>query len=290
MELRRPVPRRLPGAAPPGSARQPRPGPAGLAGLGRLRQPRGPLAAPLGRGVPAVRGGGEARVAALAGGEAVPGGRLGRARRRPRRGARQLRAPLPHHLGHRPRAARTLPRPAGRPPRNRPDHPAHPVRRRGAAARGRPGHRGARQRARGRRHRPRRRLHPGDDRRIHPPRRSGAAGHRRDRRQRGAGATALARGAGQHAGDVRPRRARLRGRHRDAGRAARRRPLDPPGPHVALHRGDPQLGPGLARPRHPDPARPLLAVDRRPRRPPARPGLPRLRHHLDAAPPAHHRA
>ena len=42
-------------------------------------------------------------------GDAVlPGGRLGRARRRQRERARQLRAALPHHLGHRARRARAL--------------------------------------------------------------------------------------------------------------------------------------------------------------------------------------
>ena len=58
-----------------------------------------------------------------------------------------------------------------------------------------------------------------------------------------------------------------------AGGAARQ-----PRPDVALHRGHPELGPDLGRARHPDPARPLLAVVRRAR--PAVPGaaLPRLRH------------
>lgn len=41
-------------------------------------------------------------------------------------------------------------------------------------------------------------------------------------------------------------------------------PPGQPRPHVALHRGHPELGPDLARPRHPHPPRPLLDVVRRP--------------------------
>ena len=43
----------------------------------------------------------------------------------------------------------------------------------------------------------------------------------------------------------------------------RRRPDHQPRPDVALHRGRAQLGPDLGRPRHPDPARTVVAVARR---------------------------
>ena len=72
----------------------------GTAGFDR---DRGPLAAPVGRGLPAVRGGGEAGLAQGAGHRLLPGGRLGRAGRLHRHRARQLRAALPHRLGHRAR-------------------------------------------------------------------------------------------------------------------------------------------------------------------------------------------
>src|SRR5438874_936396 len=72
---------------------------------------------------------------------------------------------------------------------------------------------------------------------------------------------------------TRPRRRPDAGHHR-----SRRRPDRQPGPHVALHRGSPELGPDLAQPRHPDPARPVVALARRHRTAPARPAVPRLRH------------
>ena len=68
----------------------------------------------LGRGLRALRGRREARLAAGAGPQGLPGRRLGRARRRPGRRSRQLRAPLPHHLGHRPRDRRAVRAPRAR--------------------------------------------------------------------------------------------------------------------------------------------------------------------------------
>ena len=78
-----------------------------LAGLARHR-PRfdrttrttGPGSGP---GVRRLRRRREAGLAARPGRAVLPGRRLGRARRLPRPRARQLRAPLPHHLGHRAR-------------------------------------------------------------------------------------------------------------------------------------------------------------------------------------------
>ena len=60
--------------------------------------------------------------------------------------------------------------------------------------------------------------------------------------------------------------------------AGRRRRDHQPRPDVALHRGHPQLGPDLGQARHPDPARPVVAVARRDRRALPRAVLPRLRH------------
>ena len=71
--------------------------------LGRAQFDRdgGPLAAGVGRGVRRLRRRREAVVAARDGPPAVPGRRLGRARRRPGRRPRQLGAAVPPHLGHR---------------------------------------------------------------------------------------------------------------------------------------------------------------------------------------------
>ena len=77
----------------------------GLDGQRAVRPRRGPLAAPLGRGLRRLRRRREAAVAARPGPADLPGRRLGRARRRPRRRARQLGAALPPHLGHRARAS-----------------------------------------------------------------------------------------------------------------------------------------------------------------------------------------
>ena len=68
--------------------------------------------------------------------------------------------------------------------------------------------------------------------------------------------------------------------------AGRRRQRHPPRPHVALHRGHPQLGPDLAAARHPHPARPVVAVAGRDRQAPAGAAVPRLRHARHAR--AHH--
>lgn len=65
-------------------------------------------------------------------------------------------------------------------------------------------------------------------------------------------------------------RRRPHARHQRRGRRTARQPR----PHVALHRGPAQLGPDLARPRHPHPARTVVHLARRPRPPAARPCLP----------------
>ena len=84
---RRPVPRRQPRAAPDGHQGLLRAGAAGLARLGRLRpRPRGPLAAPVGRGIRPVRRRREAHLPARPRSARAPARRLGRARRRPRAG------------------------------------------------------------------------------------------------------------------------------------------------------------------------------------------------------------
>src|SRR3954447_7742833 len=95
---------------------------------------------------------------------------------------------------------------------------------------------------------------------------------------------AEAHGTAAQAPDLRRPRPRRRADARD--RAGRRRAGHQRGPHVALRRGDPQLELDLAPPRHPHPARALVAVARRDRAAPARPALPRLRHARHAR--AHH--
>jgi predicted oxidoreductase len=70
------------------------------------------------------------------------------------------------------------------------------------------------------------------------------------------------------------RRARARGRPDARDHRAGRRPDRQPRPDVALHRGPAQLRTDLARPRHPDPARPVLDVVRRHRQTLHGPGLP----------------
>ena len=80
------------------------------------------------------------------------------------------------------------------------------------------------------------------------------------------------------------RRARL-DRWRDARRGrGGRRARAPPGPDVALRRGHRQPRARLARPRHPHPARPVVAVAGRDGPPPARPVPARLRHARHARP------
>ena len=82
------------------------------------------------------------------------------------------------------------------------------------------------------------------------------------------------------------RRPRLRRRADDRDRRGGRRLGDQPRPDVALRRGHPQLGPDLARSRHPDPARTVVDVVRRQRPSSPRAVLPGLRHPRDAGPPA----
>ena len=99
----RPVLRQLPGAAAAADPRLGRAGPGRLAGQRRVRPAGGLLAAPLGRGVRALRGRRAAVLAARARGALVPAGAVGRARRLHRPRTRQLGPPLPPHLGHRTR-------------------------------------------------------------------------------------------------------------------------------------------------------------------------------------------
>ena len=94
----------------------------------------------------------EAGVAARAGRAVLPRRRLGRARRRPRLGSRQLGAALPHHLGHRPRRARAVPAPGRRARRGGTGRATAPPPGRRARHVRRRGHRRARRGAR-RRHR-----------------------------------------------------------------------------------------------------------------------------------------
>ncbi len=89
-------------------------------GSAGLRPARGPLAAAMGEGVRRIRGRREARLAQAAGHRALPGPRLGRARRLPGRRARQLGAPVPPGLGFRAGGADAV-RPAGH--RARPHRP-----------------------------------------------------------------------------------------------------------------------------------------------------------------------
>ncbi len=197
----------------------------------------------------------EAGLAARDGRALVPGGRLGRARRRPGRRARQLGAALPRHLGHRARACSTPferrvrdavahgPGRAAVPaPRRRADvtdgvvdgvrgavlEPQH-----GRARHGQLAHRGRRVRA----------ARAGGDRHL-----------RRDRRQPRPRPRQLAVPARARAAEDDLRRARAR-RRADAGHhRGGRRPRRQPRPDVALHRGHPQLEPDLGAARHPDPA------------------------------------
>lgn len=109
---RRPLPGRHPRAAPPRDPRLLRPRPPGLARHRRLRPPRGPLAPPLGRGLPGLGRRGEARLAPCAGDPLLPDRRVGRAGRGASHRARQLRPPFPPDLGDGARDPRAL-RPPG---------------------------------------------------------------------------------------------------------------------------------------------------------------------------------
>ena len=128
---RRPLHGRHAGAAAHGDPRLARARLAGLARKRRLRPRRGPLAASLGRGVRGLRRRREARVASGDGASHLPGRRLGRAGRRQRDRPRQLGAALPPHLGNRPRRAGAVRAPGARRSRPRPrDAPLPPPGRR----------------------------------------------------------------------------------------------------------------------------------------------------------------
>ena len=83
---------------------------------------------------------------------------------------------------------------------------------------------------------------------------------RRDRRQHRPGAQELAQEHGPGTRPVADRRAGPRRRQDDRNHRGRRRTCHQPGPDVALHRRHHQLRPGLAEPRHPNPARAVVAV------------------------------
>ena len=100
LEPRWPVPGRQPGAAQDGHQGLTRPGSSGLVRVGAVRPRRGPVAAPVGRGIPPLRRWRETRVAPRNGAAALPHRRLGRARGRPSERARQLGPALPPDLGH----------------------------------------------------------------------------------------------------------------------------------------------------------------------------------------------
>ena len=235
-------------------------------GQRRLRPRRGPLAAALGRGVRRLRARARSAPGCASRGVAIfpivgwaeRGG--GTARR-----ARQLRAALPPHLGHRARRRRAVRAPRARGGRRAASSRCGSgiastscVTTDGAVA----GVRGA----------------------VLEPSAVGAwrgelARRRRRVRALGAGGD---RHVGRHRRRPRPRARELAG----AARRLRRRTWSPacprtstggcsaiteaagaqrhqPRPHVALRRGHPELEPGLARPRHPDPARPVVALARR---------------------------
>ena len=262
----RPALRRQPRAATDGHHGLTRARVAGLAGIGavrparrrhrRARSRRGLLAAAVGEGVRRLRPPRQACLPPRPRPEVAALRRLGRAWRRPRDRPRQLGPPLPPHLGHRPRGRADLRRAgrAGRGGRARPVRvppPGRRGRRRGRRRRGRTRHRPGRRRVR-----PRREVHPRGRRRVRAPRRRRRRDERRHRPQPRADAPQLADRAGRRSARAHDlRRARPR-RRPDAGhRRGRRRHDGQQGPDVGLRRGHPQLGPGLARPRDPDPAR-----------------------------------
>ena len=119
----------------------------------------------------------------------------------------------------------------------------------------------------------------------------GAGDHRhlrRHRRQPRSRAPELAEAARHAARAHDLRRARSRRRSHARHHRGRRRQHHQPRPHVALHRGHPELEPDLDQARHPHPARSVLAVARRARAAPAGAAVPRLRHAGHAR--AHHAA
>ena len=233
-------------------------------GTRRVRPRRGRVGAPLGRRLPRVRRGREARVAAREGRPVLPDRRLGRTRRLQRHRPRQLGAALPHHVGH--RAGRARARSSRRVQagaaaglvefrhRHRVDElvveSGAVVGVRGAVLDA--GCRGAR-----RAEQPRR------GRRLRAASAGGGRGIRRHRRQPRPRAGVLARAHGRPARGAALGRARPRRRSHAADRRARRRPPRQRRPHVALHRGHHELGPGVAEARHPHPPRPVVAVVRR---------------------------
>ena len=91
--------------------------------------------------------------------------------------------------------------------------------------------------------------------------------HRRDRRRPRPRSAALARPPRHPAEAHDLRRARARRRAHARHQRGRGRAAGEPRPDVALHRGRPQLEPDLGAARHPDPARPVVAVVRRARAP-----------------------
>ncbi len=230
----------------------------------------------------------EARLAAWPGRALVPDRRLGRARRLSRHRARQLGAALPCHLGHGAGAHRAVrqARARGReggprvaalpPPRERADAPAAA---RSTACAGEvlePSsvERGARQLAQG-----------GGRLRA-----QGAGGDRhlgRHRRQPRAGARELAQAAGRAAQAHAVRRARPR--RRAHARHRRRRPAATSSTRDRMWHyteGITNFAPIWSRARHPHPAGPLVAVDRRHGQAPAGAAVPGLRHARHAGAPA----
>ena len=203
--------------------------------------------------------------------QAVPGRRLGRARRRPRGGPRQLGAPLPHHVGHRPGGRRAVRASGARARRDRPHHV------RVQAPRRRPGRRG---RHRRRRHRRACSSRPTSTRGAASSRveigdfelraqavvvTSGGIGGDHDLVR-----TGLARATRHPARDDGRRRPRPRRRTHAGDQRAGRCPGHQPRPPVGVRRGTAQLGPHLGQSRHPHPAGPVVAVARRDRPAPAR--------------------
>ena len=219
--------------------------------------------------------------------------RLGRARRRAGDRARQQRAPLPHHLGHRPRGRPRVPGAGARGRARRAGcsfafrHQVDELIVEGGAVSRRPGHR-ARARATPQRGVKSSRA-AGRRVRVHARPAtiltSGGIGHNHELIRRNWPVDRLGPRAGAHD----PRRARPRRRPNAPDRAGRRREPRQPRPDVALRRGDPQLGSDLARSRDPHHPRPLLAVARCHRPPPPAPELPRRRHPAHAAGDPRHR-
>ncbi len=195
----------------------------------------------MGGGLRGLRRRGEAGLAGRAGRAVLPAGAVGRAGWLPGHRARQLRAAVPHHLGHRPRSARTVHPPGAGGRRARP----------GVVALQAPRQRADHQRRRGgRRARRGARAEPGGTRTTEFPR--GSRGFRAARAIRGRrirwhrrqfrpGAAELA-GALRHAAEGDDRRGtRLCGRTAARRGGPQRRAPHQPGPDVALHRGSPQL-------------------------------------------------